>query len=66
MAGSVESGELLVSNITSHKLFVKVSYVFTDYCGNATGEYRKEEVLEPASSSKSVGASFSGIVYDNM
>ena len=64
MIGNVESGELLIENMTSHKLFVKVKYVLTDYCGNATREYSKQELLEPETRSKSSGAFFSGIDYE--
>jgi len=64
MNGNVESGKLLIENMTSHKLFVKVKYVLTDYCGNATREYSKQEVLEPETRSESSGAFFSGIDYE--
>ncbi len=63
MVGSVESGELLLNNVSSDKLLVKVRYTISDYCGNVK-EFNKSEVLEPNSETKSSGAFFTGIDYE--
>ncbi len=63
MVGGVEQAELLITNISSDKLHIKIQYTVSDYCGNVK-EFLKDEVLEANKESKSSGAFYTGIDFD--